>query len=97
LGEVRGWDLHFVDLIKVSLRSIESIIVKCVSNVAIPPDRSNDYANNDGVTSDWNAMLLNKVIVGKGKKLIQDNTTLTRPPLGFDSVSTLDWFSSRGN
>jgi len=31
-------------------------------------------------------MLLNKVVVGKGCKMTTDNTTLTAPPAGFDSV-----------
>jgi len=32
-------------------------------------------------------MLLNKVVVGKGYKMTIDNTTLTEPPAGYDSVS----------
>ena len=51
------------------------------------PDRSNDYSINDGVVSDWKALLLNKVVVGNGVKLTHDNTKLTRPPPGYDSVS----------
>ena len=51
------------------------------------PHRSNDYSYNESITSDLKALLLNKVVVGKGKKLIQDDTTLTQPPPGFDSVS----------
>lgn len=47
--------------------------------------RSNDYSHND-CQSDLKAMLLNKVIVGKGCKMTQDNTTLTAPPAGYDSV-----------
>jgi hypothetical protein len=31
-------------------------------------------------------MLLNKVVVGKGYKMTQDNTSLTAPPSGHDSV-----------
>jgi hypothetical protein len=33
-------------------------------------------------------MLLNKVVVGKGCKMLQDFTTLTGPPPGYDSVRT---------
>ena len=33
-------------------------------------------------------MLLNKVVVGRGYKMKSDNTTLTAPPVGYDSVST---------
>ncbi|KDR68592.1 hypothetical protein GALMADRAFT_146244 [Galerina marginata CBS 339.88] len=47
--------------------------------------KSNDYSHND-CKSSLKAILLNKVIVGKGCKLLQDNTSLTAPPSGFDSV-----------
>ncbi|KDQ52774.1 hypothetical protein JAAARDRAFT_40054 [Jaapia argillacea MUCL 33604] len=47
--------------------------------------KSNDYSNN--VTkSPWKAMLLNKVVVGRGYKMTHDNTSLTSPPAGYDSV-----------
>jgi len=36
------------------------------------------------------AILLNKVVVGKGCKLLQDNTNLTAPPAGYDSVGNLN-------
>ena len=48
--------------------------------------RSNDYSHND-CKSSLKAILLNKVVVGKGCKLLQDNTSLTAPPTGYDSVS----------
>ncbi|KAF9556030.1 ADP-ribosylation [Agrocybe pediades] len=47
--------------------------------------KSNDYSSND-CKSNLKAILLNKVVVGKGCKMIQDNTSLTAPPLGYDSV-----------
>ena len=47
--------------------------------------KSNDYSRNVG-HSQQKAMLLNKVVVGKGYKITQDNTTLTAPPQGYDSV-----------
>ncbi|KAF8896052.1 hypothetical protein BD779DRAFT_1667918 [Infundibulicybe gibba] len=47
--------------------------------------KSNDYSQNTS-TSPLKAMLLNKVIVGRGCKLLHDNTTLTTPPPGYDSV-----------
>ncbi|KAF8183436.1 hypothetical protein BJ912DRAFT_1023226 [Pholiota molesta] len=47
--------------------------------------KSNDYSHND-CKSNLKAILLNKVVVGKGCKLLQDNTSLTAPPAGFDSV-----------
>jgi hypothetical protein len=61
------------------------------TNVHLMPrfstSRSNDYSKNIGVNSEWKALLLNKVIVGKGKKLTKDDTSLTQPPPGYDSVS----------
>ena len=32
-------------------------------------------------------MLLNKVVVGKGYKIAQDDPSMTAPPAGYDSVS----------
>ena len=50
--------------------------------------KSNDYSNNIK-PSKLKAILLNKVVVGKGYKMMQDNTNLTAPPTGYDSVSGL--------
>ncbi|KAF8428873.1 ADP-ribosylation [Boletus edulis BED1] len=47
--------------------------------------KSNDYSNNVK-PSKQKAILLNKVVVGKGYKMTQDNTRLTAPPPGYDSV-----------
>jgi hypothetical protein len=47
--------------------------------------RANDYSHNAS-SSPYKAILLNKVIVGKGRKLTQDNTSLSAPPNGYDSV-----------
>ncbi|KAJ7111951.1 hypothetical protein C8R44DRAFT_882981 [Mycena epipterygia] len=47
--------------------------------------KANDYSNND-CTSSLKAILLNKVIVGKGCKLTHDSVSLTAPPAGYDSV-----------
>ncbi|KIM64290.1 hypothetical protein SCLCIDRAFT_1213393 [Scleroderma citrinum Foug A] len=47
--------------------------------------KSNDYSNNIK-PSKLKAILLNKVVVGKGYKMMQDNTNLTAPPTGYDSV-----------
>ncbi|PVF95499.1 ADP-ribosylation [Serendipita vermifera] len=47
--------------------------------------KANDYSQNS-VSSPRKAMLLNKVIVGNGKKLYWGDPTLTAPPPGFDSV-----------
>ncbi|EKM78961.1 hypothetical protein AGABI1DRAFT_41363 [Agaricus bisporus var. burnettii JB137-S8] len=47
--------------------------------------KSNDYSQND-CKSNLKAILLNKVVVGKGHKLTHDLTSLTAPPHGFDSV-----------
>jgi len=47
--------------------------------------KSNDYSNNI-TPSTMKAILLNKVVVGRGYQMYQDNTSLTAPPAGFDSV-----------
>lgn len=47
--------------------------------------KSNDYSTNVN-PSKLKAILLNKVVVGKGYKMTQDNTSLTAPPAGYDSV-----------
>ena len=49
--------------------------------------KSNDYSTNVN-PSRLKAVLLNKVVVGKGYKMTQDNTSLTAPPAGYDSVCT---------
>ncbi|KAG1821990.1 uncharacterized protein BJ212DRAFT_1445366 [Suillus subaureus] len=43
--------------------------------------KSNDYSTNVN-PSKLKAILLNKVVVGKGYKMTQDNTSLTAPPAG---------------
>ncbi|KAF9790539.1 hypothetical protein BJ322DRAFT_999426 [Thelephora terrestris] len=48
--------------------------------------KSNDYSKNIGISSDWKALLLNKVVVGNGKKLTQDDPSLKKPPGRHDSV-----------
>ncbi|KAG6335683.1 hypothetical protein ID866_3417 [Astraeus odoratus] len=47
--------------------------------------KSNDYSTNMK-PSNLKAILLNKVVVGKGYKMTQDNSSLTGPPPGYDSV-----------
>jgi len=47
--------------------------------------KSNGYSRN-GCTSNWKAMLLNKVVVGNGYKMTSSNSSLTEPPAGYDSV-----------
>ncbi|KAG5642901.1 hypothetical protein DXG03_001908 [Asterophora parasitica] len=47
--------------------------------------KSDDYASND-CGSKFTAILLNKVIVGKGYKMTQDSSSMTAPPPGYDSV-----------
>ena len=50
--------------------------------------RSNDYSRND-CTSNWKAILLNKVVVGKVYKMADDDPTMTGPPVGYDSVGVV--------
>jgi len=47
--------------------------------------KSNVYSRN-GCVSSWKAMLLNKVVVGRGYKVTTNKTSLTEPPAGYDSV-----------
>ncbi|KAN0093141.1 hypothetical protein V8E55_003925 [Tylopilus felleus] len=47
--------------------------------------KSNDYSSNVK-PSRQKAILLNKVVVGKGYKMTQDNSNMTSPPPGYDSV-----------
>jgi len=47
--------------------------------------KSNDYSSNKS-SSPLKAILLNKVVVGKGYKVTENNTSLTAPPSGYDSV-----------
>jgi len=47
--------------------------------------KSDDYITTRA-SSQWKAMLLNKVVVGNGYKLTQDNSSLTAPPQGYHSV-----------
>lgn len=48
--------------------------------------KANDYSRNSPQSSNLKALLLSKVVVGKGCKMKHDNPTLTAPPAGFDSV-----------
>lgn len=54
--------------------------------VSSTSSKANDYSKNLGINSEWKALLLNKVIVGHGKKLTQDSASLTGPPPGYDSI-----------
>ncbi|KDQ55822.1 hypothetical protein JAAARDRAFT_59795 [Jaapia argillacea MUCL 33604] len=47
--------------------------------------KSNDYSRN-GASSTFKALLLNKVVVGRGIQMEHDDTSLTAPPAGYDSV-----------
>ena len=71
--------------IYTSSTSSKSVSLALLSFYVNVEYRSNDYSHND-CQSSLKAILLNKVVVGKGCKLLQDNTTLTAPPSGFDSV-----------
>jgi len=69
---------------------------KFVSRFPVPPrsvadddpwvSRANDYSSTDS-SSPWKAILLNKVVVGKGYKVLHDNPSMAAPPSGYDSVS----------
>ncbi|KAH9967417.1 hypothetical protein BC827DRAFT_590408 [Russula dissimulans] len=46
--------------------------------------KANDYSTS--TASPWKAMLLNDVVMGKAIKLTRTDTSLTKPPQGYDSV-----------
>jgi len=48
--------------------------------------KSDDYTENRGVLSPNKVMILTKVVVGKGYKLLRDKPNLTAPPPGYNSV-----------
>ncbi|KAF9812472.1 hypothetical protein IEO21_06190 [Rhodonia placenta] len=48
--------------------------------------KSNDYSKNEDSTSPLKGMLLNKVVVGLGYKLTENDSSLTKPRDGYDSV-----------
>ena len=73
----------------------DGIALDHASNIVVLSFRSNDYSRNES-TSKWKALLLNKVVVGKGTKLSRDDPTLTQPPLGYDSVSIFGSFFDEG-
>lgn len=78
----QGLEGEFIHL-RHLLSTVELADFFFLSNVSY--HRSNDYSSND-CKSSLKAMLLNKVIVGKGCKMLHDNTSLQAPPAGFDSV-----------
>ncbi|KAI5116798.1 hypothetical protein M0805_001800 [Coniferiporia weirii] len=48
--------------------------------------KSDHFSKNVNFTSPLKAILLNKVVVGKGCKMLKDDNTLVAPPAGYDSV-----------
>ena len=58
-----------------------------VNRILTKFSRSNDYSRNaSSCKSSLKAILLNKVVVGRGCKMVHDSTSLTAPPSGYDSV-----------
>jgi hypothetical protein len=70
--------------VPISIKIIETTVLTALVGFY----RSDGYSLN-GVTSEWKAILLNKVVVGKGYKTKVDSTALTAPPTGYDSVSVI--------
>ena len=85
LGEVWSGALHILDFVEVRAHFLRARWTNRLTAL-VGFLRSDRYSRND-CTSNWKAMLLNKVVVGKGYKMTVDNTTLTKPPAGYDSVS----------
>lgn len=87
LGEVRSRDLHFFNFVKVCVIFFMRVGACCLT-AFVGFRRSDRYSHND-CNSNWKAMLLNRVVVGRGYKMTVDNTTMTEPPAGYDSVSVV--------
>lgn len=87
LGEVRSGDLYLLDFIKVCACILRARCTYRLTDL-VGFLRSDRYSRND-CTSNWKAMLLNKVVVGRGYKMTVDNTTMTEPPAGYDSVRVI--------
>ena len=65
-------------------------LVEDVPDLEVLTPRSDEYSRNIGATSNWKALLLNKVVIGNSKKLINEDPLRTQPPPGFDSVCHLE-------
>lgn len=78
-SKVRERNIHVLYVLEVSM-GVLLLLVKTDLSL-----RANDYSSND-CKSPLKAILLNKVVVGKGCKMLHDTVTLTSPPSGYDSV-----------
>lgn len=75
------WQRNLYD---IYIFKASSLIICCYWNPNLSL-RSNDYSHND-CKSPLKAILFNNVMVGKGWKLLQNDTTFMAPPAGYDSV-----------
>ena len=83
-------------LVRGGAGMISSPLVRGSTNVCIrfgkgiytsgTSSKSNDYQTNLQ-PSQWSALLLNNVVVGRGYQLYDNSDKLLQPPPGFDSVS----------
>lgn len=89
LWDVRSGDLHLCDLVKVCARTNRGPRIHFLTRFDGRVSRSDCFSTNV-CTSDRKAMLLNKVVVGRGYRMKTANGTLTEPPAGYDSVSLVD-------
>lgn len=86
--EVWNWNIHFHKGVEVCF--LERAYTITVNGIPTCTTfcRAIDYSGNDkGLESPWVALLLSKVAAGKGCVTRHENTTLTAPPQGYDSVS----------
>jgi hypothetical protein len=88
-GKKTGWGRYVPSVIRTSPGSNQMITRRFGKGLytSSTSSKSNDYSHND-CKSHLKAILLNKVVVGKGCKMLQDSTSLAAPPSGFDSVRT---------
>ena len=76
--------------LRQSSTPFRELVVEDVPDLEVLTPRSDEYSRNIGATSNWKALLLNKVVIGNSKKLINEDPLRTQPPPGFDSVCHLE-------
>ncbi|KAF8808435.1 ADP-ribosylation [Phlegmacium glaucopus] len=84
-GKETGWGRFGKGIYTSSISSKSVVHFYALYLLFTIDSRSKDYSHNDCI-SPLKAILLNKVVVGKDYKLLQDDTSLTSPPAGYDSV-----------
>ncbi|KAI0925692.1 hypothetical protein AcV5_008363 [Taiwanofungus camphoratus] len=56
------------------------------SGISACSSKADDYVQNGSKDAVWRVLLLNRVVIGRAKRLRRNVVNLTRPPSGYDSV-----------